>query len=983
LVNLVLIDGTGAAPVPDAIVLVNDGIIRAAGAAAKTTIPAGYVKVDLHGAYLLPGFINAHVHSAFNESNLKLWLSSGVTTVRDLGYLDVPGLVSKKNLLSSDPTHARIVAATPIITRKGGYGTVFIDGPEAARAAVKRFVKSGVDLIKIAIEDDLQGRRWQTLSAAEITAVVDAAHAAGMRVSAHVTHERNLSRAIDAGVDDIAHMVVEPITEDEARAVVAGGILWIPTLELWKGVSEDYSLDWRDVAVRNTGIFFKAGGKVALGTDYNGYEMEFDDGFPLTEAKLLLEAGMSPMDVIVAGTRNAAEACGRAAEIGTIAKGQTADLLAVARDPLADISALAEPVQVFKAGRAVLPEKPEVSHRQDSALSADMIASFDKEIPKLMKEQHVPGLAVAVTDRNGTIWCKGYGTTGFRGGQPVNGDTLFSLLPITGALTSTAIMMACGQGLVDLDAPIVSYVPGFSVNSLFEPHPERTITLRHLLSHTAGFAQEAPYGNNFDSNESDFGSHIQSIEGTWLRFPVGANSAYSNLGIDVAAYVLQQRLSRPLPTCMRDILFAPLGMTRTTMDGESILADPNRAAGHAPFYRQVPALTAMAGAGGAYSSAEDMARFIRFHLDGGRVGGKTLLDRKWRDAMYSIPASGVTGGGGLDIFKNLITLAGHNRTYGYGIGGGGFGFSAAVNWYPTLGIGGVVLADSAGGSIAFDVLFKVLNGAIDDPRMPFHKSLAALPPDDPETRIPQGDPAAQLSRDNSARLSRLRMPVTPESAAALRAFVGDYKYRVWGRAMGSIKIRLSGDALALDGQTLYPVAAGLFFTPDGEALDFRGPVPTWRNIELARIGIPPWQWILICCGLLAFSSSLVAAGPIAIARRARGWEAAGCKPLSWTAFTGAGIVALLIGLLAFALCQYPFLIGDGTPAWTPGIPFAQGAVILAPYLLLLFSCVMAGCAVASWRGRYWSTPGRTGYTIMAAGAVLAAVMVVIWGLIAF
>ena len=295
------------------------------------------------------------MHSLYSEENLRAWLAAGVTTVRDVGYSDTPDYLARRDALNRNPACARLISATPMITHSGGYGTVGVTGPDSARATVRRYVRRGADLVKIAIEDDLQGRTWPMMSGAEVTAAVQQAHAMKRKVAAHVSHVRNLPLALEAGVDDIAHMVVEPLPEAMAAAIARTGIAWVPTLELWKGVSEKHSLDWDKVAIRNTGIFFRAGGTIALGTDFNGYTIPFDTGFPITEARLLLAAGLSPMDVIVAGTRNAAGVCGRASELGTVEKGKIADLLVVARNPLEDISALTETVQVYKDGRPVRP----------------------------------------------------------------------------------------------------------------------------------------------------------------------------------------------------------------------------------------------------------------------------------------------------------------------------------------------------------------------------------------------------------------------------------------------------------------------------------------------------------------------------------------------------------------------------------------------------------------------------------------------------
>ena len=118
------------------------------------------------------------------------------------------------------------------------------------------------------------------------------------------------------------------------------------------------------------------------------------------------------------------------------------------------------------------------------------------------------------------------------------------------------------------------------MHSAFEAHPERKITLRMLLSHTAGFTHEAPLGNNYEPEPGDFDAHVRSISDTWLRFPVGTGYAYSNLGIDLAGYILEQVSNKPFPVVMRDSLLAPLGMDHSTFDRAQVHATADRAVGH-------------------------------------------------------------------------------------------------------------------------------------------------------------------------------------------------------------------------------------------------------------------------------------------------------------------------------------------------------------------------------------------------------------------
>ena len=329
-----LIDGTGAAPDDNEVIVLKDGIITHVGTSSAIDIPKGANVIDLKGATVMPGFINAHVHSAYNEQNLKNWLMAGVTTVRDEAPRVSGNFLAERDRLNENPAHARIVSATPILSVHGGYGGDSFTSARSASELVSQYIAEGVDIIKISIEDDLQGRTWNMPTYEEIKAAVDAAHAGGRKVSVHISHERNLKWAMDAGVDDIAHMVVEPISKETAGQIVQKGIYWVPTLELWNGVSKDYGLNWIDVALGNLSAFYKAGGQVALGTDFAGYSIRFDTGFPITEVNLMRQAGMTPMDIIIAGTRNAAHVCGLDSTLGTVEVGKIADLLVVNGDPL-------------------------------------------------------------------------------------------------------------------------------------------------------------------------------------------------------------------------------------------------------------------------------------------------------------------------------------------------------------------------------------------------------------------------------------------------------------------------------------------------------------------------------------------------------------------------------------------------------------------------------------------------------------------------
>jgi imidazolonepropionase-like amidohydrolase len=359
LVNGTLIDGTSATPLAGAVVVIHNGRIIGVGTRAAVPIPTGAQVIDVQGATILPGFFNTHVHRGYSEQNLQAWAQAGVTTVRDLGTSPAPDTFAIRDALLRDPRNARLVAAGPMLTVQGGYPMVpwgmpglVIASEQDAVVKVNQLLDDGADVIKIALESGSTFRRQiPVLSKAEAAAIVKTAHARGMRsarVSAHVTAAEDLERVLDAGVDDIAHMPYDHISDELIVRIVKARLYWIPTLELWQhvGISDAPIID-------NLRRFVAAGGQVALGTDYAGYAAQFELGMPLSEMEAMQKAGMTSMQIILAGTRNAALVCSLDRELGTLEVGKVADVLVVKGDPLQDIHALASVRLVIHSGTVI------------------------------------------------------------------------------------------------------------------------------------------------------------------------------------------------------------------------------------------------------------------------------------------------------------------------------------------------------------------------------------------------------------------------------------------------------------------------------------------------------------------------------------------------------------------------------------------------------------------------------------------------------
>lgn len=360
LVNGTVVDGTGSPAIADAVLIIQEEKILAVGLRSQIPIPPDAQIIDLQGGTILPGFINAHVHEGFNESNLKAWAQAGVTTVRDLGNGGPRSeIFALRDRLSKDPQNARLIAAGPMVTVPDGYpdvywggGGLIVESPADARKKAEQLLDDGADIIKVSLETGgvfgmVGGNSWPILSADELVAIVETAHRRGTRVSAHVTNWPQLKLALGAGVDEIAHIVTSDVSDVLIQQMVKQNVIWIPTFELMATVRPPNA---RTILFNNLRRFVTAGGIVTLGTDFAGERMKFQLGMPIIEMEFMQAAGMTPMQIITAATKNAAVSCNRGNQLGTLEKGKIADIIIVRGNPLNDIHVLENVEYVFRNG---------------------------------------------------------------------------------------------------------------------------------------------------------------------------------------------------------------------------------------------------------------------------------------------------------------------------------------------------------------------------------------------------------------------------------------------------------------------------------------------------------------------------------------------------------------------------------------------------------------------------------------------------------
>ncbi len=377
LINATIIDGTGSAPVPNATVVVKDGKIaeiRTGGAA-----PTGQT-IDLRGRYLLPGLIDAHAH-ILSPAAAKRALLSGVTSARVLGDTNFQAMGTRDLVRAGFAEGPELMNAGPLIRPKPGlpfyiafpqFGQ-FMDkelrGPQNVAAVTRAVLAKGADVIKIGASERAglaaTDPRRQELTFEEIQAVVATAKQAGKVVAAHAYDEKGSGAAVRAGVHSIEHGAY--LTDESLRLMKEKGIALVPTLAVLSPLGDPKGDSTDDITlvlrtrymqpdIQNVVRRAKAlGVTIAAATD--GSYGEDSDTARIRVAhdmEEMLTCGFTPMEAIVAATRNGARVLQIENRTGTIAVGKEADLLVVDRNPLEQFVTLFEPLLVVNNGKVVL-----------------------------------------------------------------------------------------------------------------------------------------------------------------------------------------------------------------------------------------------------------------------------------------------------------------------------------------------------------------------------------------------------------------------------------------------------------------------------------------------------------------------------------------------------------------------------------------------------------------------------------------------------
>lgn len=388
LTGATVIDGTGAAPQKDVTIVMEGGRIRAMGPATRVSVPAGAEVVKLAGRFIVPGIINAHGHVANPDPELRQYALYGVTTAVSQGTDSGDQLVKtrQEQLKGGNLKGARVMTTLYRFEPRPDVTTA-----EQARAKVDEIVGRGADLVKVWVESNYGAR--EKIRPEVSRAVLEQSRKHGKVTTAHIYELADARMMIEAGLNVLAHSVrdqevdasfialfkernvslIPTLTRDEGLTAYAFSPSWIEEAYFRKVVPEERMQVLRgkvkdeqlkdplapkikagfEMNKHNLKKLSDAGGRIAFGTDSGGPPNRFfvQGYFEHREMLLMVESGMTPMQVIQAFSKGSAEALRIDKDYGTLAAGKVADLLVLERNPLENISNMRTIQTIYLGGR--------------------------------------------------------------------------------------------------------------------------------------------------------------------------------------------------------------------------------------------------------------------------------------------------------------------------------------------------------------------------------------------------------------------------------------------------------------------------------------------------------------------------------------------------------------------------------------------------------------------------------------------------------
>ena len=510
--------------------------------------------------------------------------------------------------------------------------------------------------------------------------------------------------------------------------------------------------------------------------------------------------------------------------------------------------------------------------------SARALAGLDPFVASVMKEWHVPGLAIGIIQDGRPVLLKGYGVRDVEHQLPVTPRTLMAIGSNSKSFTVALMGMLVDSGKLDWDKPVRDYLPDFQLE---DELASREMTPRDLVTHRSGLPRHDLFWYGGSLSRAEMYRRLKYLE---PNASFRSRWQYQNLMFMTAGYLVEQRTGRSWDDLIRERLFTPLGMTRSNTSVRDLPASDDAALAyvwracrseHAAANGSAPApggadggggpgsaacglvkvpyrnIDAVAPAGSINSDVEEMLHYVQFHIDSGRYDGRPILSKQ-NDVQMQTPQMLV---GSQDIWPDELGTA----TYGLGLavtsyrgrklvqhGGGIDGFISQMSWLPKERIGVVVLTNMSGNNPVPNI---VTRNVLD--------RLLGLAPIDwaARSRKLQQDAEAQQKKERDELAAQRKPNTTPSHE--LSAYAGTYEHPAYGR----LTVRTVGTTLELsfadytarlkhyhydmfevdDPEEIVPLSGVLTFLMDRKGDIDRVAVPFERSvkdIEFTRVKTP-------------------------------------------------------------------------------------------------------------------------------------------------
>ena len=331
-----------------------------------------------------------------------------------------------------------------------------------------------------------------------------------------------------------------------------------------------------------------------------------------------------------------------------------------------------------------------------------MAAALPSELNELIEEQmtrwSVPGVAVGIL-RDGEVVSRGFGVASIETNHPIRPDTLFQVGSISKVFTATLVMRLVDEGMLDLDAPLTTWLPGLRLK---DAAALKVVNLRQLLSHTSGIYGD--YFKDFGWGDDALRQAIVTFDNLDQLYEPGEMWAYANSGFNLAGRVAEAALDKPFETAMRELVFSPLGLEHSFYYAHEAIVYPV-AVGHTiitpgedavEVARHYPLPRVVAPAGGIISTVGDLLTFARFHMgDGTGVDGQQVLSAASIQAMQAPHVRSGLYADAWGIGWDISTVGGAKVV---GHGGSTNGFQARLSLVPEQQFAVAILTNGSRGS---------------------------------------------------------------------------------------------------------------------------------------------------------------------------------------------------------------------------------------------------------------------------------------------